>query len=480
MNFRSYAAATLTVILWTFSLAQDSSPQQRSLQTDYRIGFTLTPDSVSHQGNEGMRAAIIDPTSSARTINLLNTPYVPVGTQFAGWLRDGNVLLTTTHVLKSPRCEDSTFKGVLGRNCEVLPLVVDSYVANPKTGVIKYCLTCDLHNDQSTDYLYSQTPQPVYSSKAKDVSYYVISTHHGPINPEGTATLTKVFKVGPQGQPPSDKKPLLAFDVLVHGCQISPDGNWLACEPLNRPKDRDGNYNPTEAKFPGGHYCWDGVILVETKTGAESCVGNIAEYSGDSVAIWSPDSNGFLYFSQDRENAPEKGWRPTKGWLNYYKLKTKTGFPIRVAKGTTPTYFCKLLVPCEAIGRGPTWSPCWKENPCQNEFGDSKWLYFSAYYPAPSASAASQVIGKVSLDRPDKFIPVTEELGLDAGYPVISVDGSRLAFLATESSTDRRRQLYTMEFKSCKPDFKSCNFVKLTWFDARSFTGADTPNWPAR
>jgi hypothetical protein len=453
MKIKSCAAVSLMATFLAVAAAQDSLPKAKSLQKlDYRIGFSLTPDSVIHQGNEGIRAAIVDPTSQTPTVNLLNTPYVPVGTQFAGWLRDGNVLLTTTHTLKTTA------------GATVFPLVVDSYVVNPKTGRIKYCLTCGLHSNQSTDYLYSQTPQPIYDSpQTKNVSYYVVTTHLGTINVEGTGTLTEVWTVGPDGK---NGKPFLDFRVGMHGCQISPDAKWLACEPANR-KD------PTKPQ-----YCWDGVMLVLIKGRGLACVGNTDEYSRDSVAIWSPDSKGFVYFSQTKAGDLN---HPTNGWLNYYALATGVSTPtLRLANGTVPTYFCNqfLSSPCTPVGRGPSWSPCEAAKPCPNEHGVSKWLFLSVYYPPAGSLGARQVIGKVSLDKPDEFIPVTEELGLDAGYPMISPDGTRIAFLAVESSTDSRRQLYTMSFNSCKTGFKSCKFTKLTSFTSESFTNADTPQWP--
>jgi len=56
MKCRQYAAVASTLIFLSFSLAQTVLGQQKyTRQPDYRIGFSLTPDSVSHQGNEGMR-----------------------------------------------------------------------------------------------------------------------------------------------------------------------------------------------------------------------------------------------------------------------------------------------------------------------------------------------------------------------------------------------------------------------------------------
>jgi len=169
MAIRMVVAALSVMVLGVPSpshLAAQEPPGRAA--PDYRIGFTLQPDSVTHQGNEGMRAALVDARTAGRPVVLLSTPYVPVGTQFAGWLRDGRALLVTTHHVSTAAHPD-------GR-----ALMVDTYVVDPEVGSIKACLTCKLHTDQSENYLYSQTAQPVYTSRrGRDVSYYVISTHTG-------------------------------------------------------------------------------------------------------------------------------------------------------------------------------------------------------------------------------------------------------------------------------------------------------------
>jgi hypothetical protein len=435
--------------------AQDGSGHTASARkVDLRIGFTISPDSVTHQGNEGLRAAMVDTAAFAPKIKLLDAPSVPVGTEFAGWLRDGNIMLTATHVLYTPPCRPEWQAGNLMSVCFVVPLVVDTFVVDPASGKVKVCVTCDFHKDQNRDYLYSQVPQPVYNPPStKNLAYYVVATHRGPVNAEGTGTITEMWKVDPTGR---SKEQLLKFSVGMHGCQVSPNGDWLACEPSS-----------TDA-------CKQTVLLVELKTNKTFCIRRDDQISRDSSTIWSPDGKGFVYFSQTRETHP-KEWS-----LNYYAVDSRTRVPtLNLAKGTLPSYFCnnvtKTTEECPRIGRsggdGPIWSPCATEAPCPNGVEDSKWIFFSAYHQPTKTSPAREVIGKVSLDNPAEFKAITSYLGKDSGHPSISSDGSRLAFLVAESHTDRRGQLYVMRIGS--PQARN-----LTSFDVQSFANATAPQWP--
>jgi hypothetical protein len=295
-----------------------------------------------------------------------------------------------------------------------------------------------------------------------------------PINQEAKARIREYLFLAHPGltQAPSDDKPemwrVLAdgtnahpvavpyFDTGSHGCSVSPDAQFLTCEPPPR--------------YPLNQHGIRLSLLDGTKP---TYIKRDQEKIGIGFVVWQPNSGGFVYYSFNA--ARNQGWivycridqnklhsadvNERQSALEYHEL-APTIVPSQYCLGTSGD----LQPPptCNPFGAGnvgseiPVWSP------------DSSWIYYSGLIQSKESSTPRRVVGRVSIKNPNSFEPLTLAFAEESGHPAISPDGSDVAFLAPTSKTDPRTQLFLL-------NIKTRNVKQLTSTDLP--TEAHGPQW---
>jgi hypothetical protein len=400
-----------------------------------RLGFTILPVTTRHHQGQGARAALIENTLSMPTVKLVNLPDVPAGTTFARWLRDGSIVVASSRV-KSAN---------LGN--------LDSFVVDPNTGKVVSCLTCSMPKTAAGDYIYNEVPQPLYDvRKPNVVKSFIFAAHYGPLLRDDidVGRYTQMWEVGPGGKHP---KRSLEFHVGMHGCQVSPDGQWFACQPCTDDKAR-----PEPCKGPS-EFC-EGVVLTKVSPGeggvhGTACVGNASQWLPNGVVVWRPDSKGFLYFSQKNPAASASYW-----W-NYYDMSSFASGDYQPTK----TIAVGVITP-----DSPVWGPCSSGPTC------NPWVYLTVQHTPPRSSTKIKVIARIALDGSGSLDLLTDKLGQDAGPPVISADGSMIAFLSDSQRGTNKwgPQVWVLDLPSKKKPYQ------LTDFSAESEAAAYSVSWPVK
>jgi WD40-like Beta Propeller Repeat len=258
------------------------------------------------------------------------------------------------------------------------------------------------------------------------------------------------------------------FDTGPHGCSVSPDGQFLACEPPGR-YSSDGKHALAE----------HGMRLSLIDGTKPTYIKRTEEKIGLGFVLWSPDSTGVVYYSFSNSG--------NQGWLVYVHVdreillhtddemeREKKALKYDVlAQDIVPSQFCKgtsgdLASPprCRSFGTGekssaqgsdlPVWSP------------DSRWVYYSGLMRSAGNALPQRVIGRVLISKPNSFEPLTLQFTGEAGHPAISPNGGAIAFLGTTSTTDPRAQAFLLVVKTRR-------VRQLTSFPAAE--EASPPNW---
>jgi len=398
-----------------------------------RLGFTIFPEKTGHHQGEGSRAALIEGTLSKPSVRLLNLPHVPAGTTFARWLRDGSIIVLSTRIKT----------GNFGST--------DSFVVDPNNGKVLSCLTCSMPKTTNGDFVYNEAPEPVYDvQKPNVVRSFFFTTHYGPLRHEDidVGSYNQMWKVKPDGKHP---KQALEFHVGPHGCQVSPNGEWFACESCTQDLSR-----PDPCKGPS-EFC-QGIVVtkvapVEGGVHGTACIGHASQWLPHGVVVWRLDSKGFLYFSQKDEA------HPVPYWWNYYDMSLFTEGRYQ------PT---KTIADGVITRESPAWGKCKTISIC------NPWLYFTAAYTPTGSSEKIKIISRMTLNDPTRLDRLTDKLGQDAGPPAISADGSMIAFLSgsRRGTNTRGSQVWVFDIASKK-------LYQLTDFPAESEALAYSVSWPA-
>jgi hypothetical protein len=322
------------------------------------------------------------------------------------------------------------------------------------------------------------------------VKGYIFATHYGKLatgDDIKVALYTQIWQASANG---TERHELLNFDVGGHGCQLSPDGQYLACLPCANHFDKDDKKHPLppncERNSDHGAYC-PGIVITSTNPvgpGPACIQGDPGEWVPENQApIWRPDSKGFLYFSinykRDPSNDDEAWASADRAFLLYFDMKNFCTGPYTPTKRITPEnvethWFCahdgKSCVNAALngvrAGENPAWV-CVDGNPCKS------WqIYLAANFPARSKKV---VIGIIPFEGPYSFQPVSDQ---DALGPAFSADGSLLSFLAFGTKPQEHlQQIWVMDLGK---DGTGRRPYQLTHFTPKSKAHPDSPAWLLR
>jgi WD40-like Beta Propeller Repeat len=311
---------------------------------------------------------------------------------------------------------------------------IEPFVVDLLTGQTISRPTAPVQHDHPS-FLYNEGLVPI-SEKAigEKIKEYVFLAHPG-LTQTISNDKPEMWRVMADG---SNAKPVAQpfLDTGSHGCAVSPDGQFLACEPPPRyPLEQHGIRLSLI----------DGTKPTYIKRGEERI--------GLGFVVWQPDSSGFLYYSYSNSR--------DRGWLVYCHIdgpklhsddenERKAALDCHVlAPDLLPSQFCLGTSedlahppPCRPYGTGnlgsdlPVWSP------------DSKWVYYSALNRSTGTELPRRVIGRVLISKPETYEPLTLEFGREAGHPTISPHGGAIAFSATTSAIDSRTQVFVLIVKT--------------------------------
>jgi Tol biopolymer transport system component len=389
----------------------------QSAITSLPIGLTVIPEYEGHQGGALDYAGMVSHLDSTPKFERMEFKDPPLsdknkGTGFYGWLRDGRraIILSLT---------DANH--------------IDAYVIDRVSGKTLVALTESMHSYAGTGgpSFYNAGVSPVYSAQDEEkvAGFLFLASTGSP----------RLCYVGPDGKQPS------CIYVGGHGCNISPDGKHVACE---------------EEGFDGIRLydlaIQSGVLMLLNPS-------NINRGDGETLAlryaVWAPNSQGFVY---------ESRFSAHQGRIVYYELPSKLlpngDYTILNTPDWIAGCFCESAGPyyqtgktiCKNIGTCDDLSKCNIGTELPAWSGDSKFVYYSAFRrigPQPF----TRVLGRVSLERPGYFEPLTE--GFEHGgarSAAVSPDGKFVAFESVTTANDSRSQLYLLDLA------KSTKVIQLT------------------
>jgi Tol biopolymer transport system component len=298
-------------------------------------------------------------------------------------------------------------------------------VVDLKTGKVISSPTATFRKLQGNNgYLYNEALQPLYNG-TNTLTGYILVTH--PKSEQGQS-WSEVWHIKPDGTP---IRKLVQPRLGNHGCQISPDEQYLVCE------DDTDNHFLWLAKF-------DGTQLTHVRWGAPETRVPIG------VVSWSSDSKGFAFYAC---NLSGDGFcdHNAGGFLVYYDLQSKTMTPL--AEDLSPAFFCYpwLTPTCVYTAAGGS------EIPASSPAAQPGIFYYSTVSRSTTQGQRHRVLVRVSRDNPNAFEPLTlhEHAFTEPTHPVVSPDGTRIAFIANPPESNESNKivaLYIMNLSTLKSD----------------------------
>jgi hypothetical protein len=287
---------------------------------------------------------------------------------------------------------------------------VDDFVVDLRTRAIVYSPTTKFRELQGHNqaYFYNEGLQPLYSKGTNRLTGFVLITHR---HLTATDSSSEIWQIKPDGTP---VKRLIPEDVGAHGCSVSPNQQYLACERLNGDEFKKKGLLLT--KFDGTH-------VGDIKWGT-----TVVPFG---AAIWSSDSAGFVFY------ACSAGCQ-TDGFLIYYDIAKNTFTPL--APDFVPAWFCTQRDMCRPSGGHGSEIPA--RSPRPGEF------YYSVLIGSTNGEKPRRVLGSVSLANPNVFHPLTFEEFTEPAQPVVSADNRTVAFIANFSITDTIAALYSVDVRT--------------------------------
>lgn len=458
------AAPFLTLVAICIGSGLTSHPD------DLPIGFTRVPFEYFHGGDTRERVCIRNLNQRAevcpfRFEGLLSDP--KYGTGFVGWLRDGRAMINIV-------------RGTFDNEIVIVDMkkrrIVDGPSGRPTACVRDGSCTDDRPRPNIADFQAVYDPQ----HPTKLLEYVFFATAENSV-------LGQVWTVDPMGKPfsepgkPTTEPPKPTVDDEDgHGCNISPNGKFLACH-IRPGDDRECTSGIRIEIAVKGQTAAQGPCVLPRDDSAVKAVECMYTYT----AIWSPDSNGLVYYSQSRENYQNcnedsgvmNGTHSENAWIVYvhFKKDPKTSrldvdkqfsltknFNRLVEHNWTPGYFCINATPrhnpvdggfspCVSLGKDwlGTDLMAWSPKP------DHLQLYFSAFDRKTRLSGANiNTMGAVRIDVAEDqvttFEPLKPDYGTPSGFPAVSPSGKQIVFLCADSVTDIRAQVCVFDLKNKK------------------------------
>lgn len=342
---------------------------------------------------------------------------------FRGWLRDGKKALIEAADAQSQPTQY---------------IVEQTQAVNPKWKIV------GRPSEKIKGVPYAT--QIVYKKNLSDVEKFILYI--------GVANNNREIQLVNNNGDPLISKP---FRVGNHSCEVSPDGQYLACEAIN------------------GDSCNGILLLTVNDFKRAGCARSSVDVAVDGWAIsWSPNSAGFTYYAHHgdtyehcntngiaflahitvRDLIDGKNGRIVlckKAGVLQCDSGVPTAFlPAQFCGGTGKKYECQKLGGLGVGSETPQWS------------ANSNKLYFSAVKetePCPKRRMLGVVNvswNKDSIPTFGAFTPLVPKVQCATGYPAVSPSGQRVAFLSTVGddedchNTDTKSQLFVYDYKSGK------------------------------
>jgi hypothetical protein len=376
------------------------------------VGFTHIPKGQGHGSALCNQAAWLNPqlpNPSFHDFKFRDPHFTDhAGTQFVRWLRGGQraiFLRVSWHGAGS--CSPS-------EPCCTIPIpqtAIDNFIVDLNTGAIASSPTTKFRELQGHNqaYFYNEGLQPLYAKGTNRLTGFVLVTHRDLT----TSSSAEIWQIKPDGTP---VKRLIPQDVGSHGCGVSPDEQYLACERMEPEWDQKGFLL---AKI-------DGTQVADVKW------KNL--YMPIGAPSWSSDSAGFAFYACKTADPHSCN---DGGNLVYYDITKKIFTPL--APDFSPAFFC-LYASCRPSGAHGSEIPA--RSPVHG------WFYYSVLIGSTNGGMPRRVLGSVSRDNPKVFHPLTFGEFTEPGHPVVSSNNKTVAFIANFSESDTRAALFSVDVRT--------------------------------
>ena len=396
------AAMVLLIALARSAWAQTDIPKG--------VGFTHIPSGQGHGSAVCNKAGWINPWISNPKLHdlALNDPqFTNSGTSFVRWLRGGRQAIIISVGWRGPSLCPATDP------CCTIPIPstnVDNFVIDLTTGKIASSPTVLFRKLQGQDqaYFYNEGLHPLYAGATNKLTGFILVTHHDLTK----SSSAEIWQIKPDGTP---VKKLIPQDVGAHGCQTSPDAQYLVCERLGPEFNQKGFLLTKIDGTPVSDVKWSNTIIP---------IG---------FGSWSSDSAGFVFYACHPTTACTDG-----GYLVYYDIIRKSFTPL--APDYTPAFFCLYTKTCRDSGASGSEIPARSPLP--------GWFYYSVLIGSTSGAKPRGVLGSVSRDNPNVFHPLTFAESSEPGHPQVSANNNLVVYTANVSESDTSAALYSVDVHS--------------------------------
>jgi len=379
------------------------------------IGLTHIPTGQGHGGSVCDKAGWLNPELPSPGLHdfKFQDPHFTkdAGTSFVRWLRGGQRAIFLRLSWHPPATYPPS------ERCKTIPIPqtdVDNFIVDLRTGTIVSSPTTKFRELQGHNqaYFYNEGLQPLYATGTNRLTGFVLITHR-----DLTAnSSSEIWQIKPDGTP---VRRLIPQDVGAHGCGVSPDGQYLACERLG-----------------GQEWYQKGFLLTKIDGTPVADVKWKNLFIPIGAASWSSDSAGFAFYAC---NSTDLNSCHDSGNLIYYDIASKTFTPL--AHDFSPAFFCVYAIwSCRPSGASGSEIPT--RSPVPGEF------YYSVLIGSTNGEKPRRVLGSVSRDNPNVFHPLTFAEYSEPGHPVVSAKNKIVAFSANFSDTDTRAALFSVDIRT--------------------------------